>query len=91
MVEEVSGRAVPEAALSPLATEPVPVSALSGNDQPRDTWIEWAGGECPVNADACVWIKRRWGRIAKIRRAADGRWSHRHSRFDIIAYRIVQS
>lgn len=35
MAKRVSGRAVPEAALSPLATEPVPVSALAGNDQPR--------------------------------------------------------
>lgn len=36
MAKRVSGRALREAALSPLATEPVPVSALAGNDQPRE-------------------------------------------------------
>jgi len=43
VAKRVSGRAVPEAALSPLATEPVPVSALSGNDQPREKPIKPLG------------------------------------------------
>ena len=57
---------------------------------PENDWIEWSGGECPIEAGARVWVKRRSGRIVRAR-VADRHWQHRHSRFDIVAYRVVSA
>lgn len=57
------------------------------SQQPADDgWIEWAGGDCPINE---VEIKRRDGQF---RTGSSGgfRWDHRQNDFDIIAYRVVK-
>lgn len=53
-----------------------------------DGWIEWHGGECPVDDNTVVEVRTHgWGSDA--RRADEFRWG-RHAG-DIIAYREVQS
>jgi hypothetical protein len=65
-------------------------------------WIEWAGGECPVDGDALVEIKVRGDNIisppteARFWAVGDDWWAHEVSPVfgnarDIIAYRVVQS
>lgn len=51
-------------------------------------WIEWRGGECPVDREAQVDIKfsGAWGGIG---RAGSMFWSHDGGDSDIIAYRVV--
>lgn len=57
-----------------------------------DGWIEWAGGECPVDSDAIVEVKYLKPSPLHFNndRAGDFAWSHTGSNGDIIAYRIVQ-
>ena len=59
-------------------------------------WIEWAGGECPVDEETVVDYILREGGIDYVKaesllclaRAGDLRWNHRSDDSDIIAYRI---
>lgn len=55
-------------------------------------WIDWHGGECPVDSDAIVEVKYRKPSPLHFNndRAGDFAWSHTGSNGDIIAYRIVQ-
>lgn len=60
--------------------------------QPDDGWIEWKGGECPVEPDAVVEVRMRDGRTATF---DDGTvdefwWGNDGCSVDIIAYRIVK-
>lgn len=57
-----------------------------------DGWIEWAGGECPVDSDAIVEVKYRKPIPLHINndRAEYFAWSHDGNSGDIIAYRLVQ-
>lgn len=55
----------------------------------EDGWIEWNGGECPVNLDAMVKVQFRDGDMDY----SDARklyWRHHASAGDIIAYRVVK-
>lgn len=54
-------------------------------------WIDWQGGECPVDSDAIVEVKYRKPSPLHFNndRAGDFTWSHDGSGGDIIAYRIV--
>jgi hypothetical protein len=58
-------------------------------------WIEWNGGECPVDPDAKVAVRLRCGDPRPPSAAKLFRWRHLHEpvgeQFDIIAYRVVQS
>lgn len=62
-------------------------------------WIEWEGGECPVNPDTRVEVKfRDGGREGSTPASywADGGdvfncWKHADTSSDIIAYRVVRS
>lgn len=56
----------------------------------HDGWIQWAGGECPVDSDAIVEVKCRWHNQHQYNndRAGDFYWSHTGSNADIIAYRL---
>ena len=58
----------------------------------HDGWIQWAGGECPVDSDAIVEVKCRWHNQHQYNndRAGDFYWSHTGSNADIIAYRLKQ-
>lgn len=56
----------------------------------RDGWIQWAGGECPVDSDAIVEVKYRKPIPHQFNndRAGDFTWSHDGLDCDIIAYRL---
>lgn len=56
----------------------------------HDGWIQWAGGDCPVDSDAIVEVKYRWHNQHQYNndRAGDFYWSHTGSNGDIIAYRL---
>lgn len=58
----------------------------------RDGWIQWSGGECPVDSDAIVEVKFRNPSLNKFNndRAGDFGWSHDGFGSDIIAYRLQQ-
>lgn len=53
-------------------------------------WIEWAGGQCPVDAGTLVDLKFKSG-VASSRRPPAGnfRWEHVNSGGDIVAYRVA--
>lgn len=57
-----------------------------------DGWIEWAGGECPVDSEVAVEIKFRNGAAGGVtqQRAITYRWTDEGSDWDIIAYRVVK-
>lgn len=57
-----------------------------------DGWIDWHGGECPVDSDAIVEVKYRKPSQLHFNnnRAGDFAWSHDGNSGDIIAYRLVQ-
>ena len=61
-------------------------SALEGSEG----WIEWRGGECPVDSDAIVEVKYRKPNPYQFNndRAGDFTWSHDGFGGDIIAYRL---
>jgi hypothetical protein len=67
----------------------------------QEDWIEWNGGECPVEPDACVDIRFRDGIVTQ--RTCAGSWDDDNPAWsnwqhdqgtsddDIIAYRVVKS
>ncbi len=58
--------------------------------QERGEWIEWGGGECPV--DGGVMVETRWSDGSVSRgEASDWRWEHHSllSNLKLIAYRII--
>ena len=61
-------------------------SALEGSEG----WIDWHGGECPVDSDAIVEVKCRHPSSNQFNndRAGDFYWSHDGLGYDIIAYRL---
>lgn len=56
----------------------------------HNSWIQWAGGDCPVDSDAIVEVKFRWHNQCQYNndRAGDFDWAHTGSSADIIAYRV---
>lgn len=58
----------------------------------HEGWIQWAGGDCPVDSDAIVEVKFRDPNRCKFNSliAGDFDWSHDGSNGDIIAYRLQQ-
>lgn len=57
-----------------------------------DGWIEWSGGECPVEAGQTVEVTFRDGgrKSATLHKPRKG-WEHQGNDDDIIAYRIVEA
>jgi hypothetical protein len=53
-------------------------------------WVQWAGGECPVDSDAIVEVRYRKTNPYQYNndRAGDFYWAHTGSCGDIIAYRV---
>jgi hypothetical protein len=61
----------------------------------QDGWIEWDGGECPVEPRHGIQIQcrnetRAQAEASFIEAGVFYDWSHRGGTGDIIAYRIVQ-
>lgn len=56
-----------------------------------DDWIEWKGGECPVDLKTRVEIKFRNGIVNNSLTASGWVWSHGKMPeiYDIVAYRVV--
>lgn len=70
-------------------------SALASSKEPLtgivvDDWIEWGGGECPVNASEMVDVIFGRGGIISTNIADCWRWNHSGTDSDIIAYRLHQ-
>lgn len=59
---------------------------LEQQERGEGDWIDWAGGECPVDANAKVEFKTTSGAIS---RAKFLNWHHIIAGEDIIAYRII--
>jgi hypothetical protein len=65
---------------------------LEQQERGEDGWIEWGGGECPVDAEVVVSVKYRGDKWAHQEgEAAKFDWRHRGwcADTDIIAYRII--
>ena len=59
----------------------------------NEGWIEWGGGNCPVEKGTLIDVKHRDGEIYQNKPAMgenNSRWSHFGSHGDIIAYRLHQ-
>lgn len=68
-------------------------AALTSHQPADGEWIEWGGGERPVNAHIRVEVKHRDSLCATtVSRAHDFDWNHYGYKFgpDIIAYRVVK-
>ncbi len=57
--------------------------------EPKDNWIEWKGGECPVDPDCMVEVKFTHGEMNNKQRAGFWTWGHSGVPGDIVAYRIT--
>lgn len=80
---------------SSLVTRDQYESALEASKEPLtgtgvDGWIDWAGGECPVVANAFVDVKQRDNWVSENSNANGWRWKHVGDHTDIIAYRLHQ-
>ena len=62
---------------------------LASMNQPESDWIEWGGGECPVELDMIVEYKLR-SDFRNTRVARYLFWGNHGDGSDIIAYRIVK-
>lgn len=51
-------------------------------------WIEWRGGECPVKANAYVYIRMRNGNQSYVE-SRWCNWLHYNESGDIVAYKII--
>jgi len=70
-------------------TRPIPFLTPA---QVAEGWIEWRGGECPVDKSTVVnfIIRDNTKRTRHDELASDLRWYHDNSSGDIIAYRVVK-
>lgn len=57
--------------------------------QDGEGWIEWSGGECPVEFDTAVEYTMRNGRSCQPWRAGRLLWNHENASWDIVRYRVV--
>lgn len=62
---------------------------LEQQERGEGEWIEWGGGDCPVDKNAKVEFKSPGG-AAGLQRAKYLNWFHNGAGDDIIAYRIIQ-
>ena len=65
-------------------------AALASQQPADDGWVEWAGGECPVRADAIVDVKWSGGNQSDFGKAYYWSWEHYDYEDNIIAYRVVK-
>lgn len=63
----------------------------------ENEWIEWAGGECPVDPEVCVHFRTQFEHQNPgipideddYREAGSLFWGRRSSEHDIVKYRVV--
>ena len=75
-----------------VSTEHYTPDVSAGKTVEPTGWIDWSGGECPVDSDAIVEVKYRKPNLYQFNndRAGDFTWSHDGFGGDIIAYRLQQ-
>lgn len=75
-----------EYAYTPISRDQYEAALAAKNDG----WIQWAGGECPVDGDEIVEVRYRKTNPYQFNndRAGDFTWSHHGIDGDIIAYRL---
>lgn len=56
----------------------------------ENEFIDWQGGECPVDPDTIVQVRLSGNDGYFIRRAGDLRWHHTNFSGDIVEYRVVK-
>lgn len=66
-------------------------SSIPQQAKEGDGWVEWGGGECPVDPNTMVQFKLRNGSFCASGIAGEPYWTHdpETADEDIIAYRIV--
>lgn len=62
-----------------------------GDNHEDNDWIEWNGGECPVDAETIVSLKCREFPVLIARKAKNIRWHHDGKFDDIVAYKLEKS
>lgn len=75
-----------------LAALEISLPILEQQERADGEWIEWGGGQCPVDEEAVVSVKYRGDKWAHQEgEAAKFDWRHRGwcADTDIIAYRII--
>lgn len=72
-----------------LAELDIEIPAADMHGRGEGEWIEWDGGERPVNRSAIIQPKFRTGKIMPPVIADFWDWRHTSSDLDIIAYRII--
>ncbi|ABF71337.1 p089 [Rhizobium phage 16-3] len=69
----------------------------SGADEAQNDWIEWGGGDCPVEPEALVnikcWHEKLWPDSVKCAPSKAGalRWQHAGLGGDIISYSVLSA
>ncbi|QHJ79611.1 MAG: hypothetical protein [Caudoviricetes sp.] len=66
------------------------LAALASHQPADDGWIEWSGGELPVDFNCAVEVKLRSGISYEGWMAKNFNWNHTGAGLDIIAYRVVK-
>jgi hypothetical protein len=56
----------------------------------NDGWIDWPGGDCPVDGTVTVQVQYRLNNFGGTGNAGGFRWNHSDTASDIIAYKIVK-
>lgn len=55
-----------------------------------DGWIEWSGGECPVDYGSYVWVIFRDGEKSTTKEKAGNHfWINRNKHFDIVKWKLA--
>ena len=77
-----------QTALSRDEFDQIVAETIAQSEPDADGWIEWNGGECPVDGNEIIDIRypesrEEFGAKAKFRR-----WNHARNKGDIIAYRL---
>lgn len=73
-----------------MATNADIVAAETAAKEAADGWIEWGGGECPVDDETLVQIRAEFGPNDEPRAANGWLWDHDRPKRDCItAYRVV--
>ncbi len=70
--------------------------ALEQQEKGDDGWIEWGGGEQPVDDHELVEVRFRNGSVEKVEIAGCYEWNHGYydlstTSVDIIAYRVIEN
>jgi len=68
----------------------IALPVLEQQEKGDDGWIEWGGGECPVNGGDIVNVKWEDGSVTHCAEACYLCWDHTGNG-DIIAYRVIEN